>query len=69
MPGTSSRLQDPFIGINWLFIQCCKCMCVCVHDNSENNGSINLKLEYVAEYENGLSSTLVIVQSKVTARL
>ena len=27
-------------------------LCVCVHDNSKNNGSINLKLEHVVVLEN-----------------
>ena len=26
--------------------------CVCVHDNSKNNGSIHLKLEHIVVYEN-----------------
>ena len=29
------------------------CLCVCVHDNSKNNGSIHLKLEHIVVYENG----------------
>ena len=28
------------------------CNCVCVHDNSKNDGAINLKLEYVVTYGN-----------------
>ena len=28
------------------------CLSVCVHDNSKNNGSINLKLEHIVVYEN-----------------
>ena len=28
------------------------CMSVCVHDNSKNNGSIDLKLEHIVVYEN-----------------
>ena len=31
----------------------CVCLYVCVHDNSKNNGSINLKLEHILEHENG----------------
>ena len=27
-------------------------MCVCVHDNSKNNGSIDLKLEHIVVHEN-----------------
>ena len=27
-------------------------LCVCVHDNSKNNGSIHLKLEHVVVFEN-----------------
>ena len=30
----------------------CVCVCICVHDNSKNNGSIHLKLEHVAVFEN-----------------
>ena len=30
----------------------CVCVSVCVHDNSENNGSIHLKLEHIVVYEN-----------------
>ena len=30
------------------------CVCVCVHDNSKNNGSINLKLDRTVVYENSL---------------
>ena len=28
------------------------CVCVCVHDNSKNNGSILLKLEHIVVFEN-----------------
>ena len=28
------------------------CVSVCVHDNSKNNGSIDLKLEHIVGYEN-----------------
>ena len=30
----------------------CVCLSVCVHDNSKNNGSIDLKLEQIVVYEN-----------------
>ena len=30
----------------------CVCVSVCVHDNSKNNGSIDLKLEHIVVYEN-----------------
>ena len=30
----------------------CVCLSVCVHDNSKNNGSINVKLEHTVVYEN-----------------
>ena len=30
------------------------CLSVCVHDNSKNNGSIDLKLEHIVLYENSL---------------
>ena len=32
----------------------CVCLSVCVHDNSKNNGSIDLKLEQIVVYENSL---------------
>ena len=28
------------------------CLSVCVHDNSKNNGSVDLKLEHIVVYEN-----------------
>ena len=28
------------------------CLSACVHDNSKNNGSIDLKLEHIIVYEN-----------------
>ena len=28
------------------------CLSICVHDNSKNNGSVNLKLEHIVVYEN-----------------
>ena len=28
------------------------CLSVCVHDNSKNNGSIDVKLEHIVVYEN-----------------
>ena len=28
------------------------CLSICVHDNSKNNGSIDLKLEHIVVYEN-----------------
>ena len=28
------------------------CVCVCVHDNSKNNGSIHFNLEHVVVFEN-----------------
>ena len=28
------------------------CLSVCVHDNSKNNGSIDMKLEHIVVYEN-----------------
>ena len=30
----------------------CVCVCLCVHDNSKNNGSNHLKLEHIVVYEN-----------------
>ena len=32
----------------------CLSVRVCVHDNSKNNGSIDLKLEHIVVYENSL---------------
>ena len=31
---------------------CMSCLSVCVHDNSKNKGSINLKLKNIVVYEN-----------------
>ena len=28
------------------------CVCVCVHDNSKTNGSIDLKFKHIVVYEN-----------------
>ena len=28
------------------------CVCACVHNNSKNNGSVDLKLEHILVYEN-----------------
>ena len=33
-------------------LRLCVCLSVCVHDNSKNNGSIDLKLEHIVVYEN-----------------
>ena len=30
----------------------CVCVSICVHDNSKNNGSVDLKLEHIVVYEN-----------------
>ena len=30
----------------------CVCLSVCVHDNSKNNGLIDVKLEHIVVYEN-----------------
>ena len=30
----------------------CVCQSVCVHDNSKNNGSIDVKFEHTVVYEN-----------------
>ena len=38
------------------------CVCVCVQDNSKNNGLIHLKLEHIVVFEK--SSTLDIVRSR-----
>ena len=41
------------------------CVCVYVHDNSKNNGSIHLKLEYMVVSEKARTNvTLGIVQSR-----
>ena len=37
----------------WCLSVClCVCLSVCVHDNSKNNGSIDVKLEHTVVYEN-----------------
>ena len=46
------------------------CVCVCVHDNSKNNGSIHLKLEHIVVYENSLEEFDIghcLIKVKVTA--
>ena len=41
------------------------CMSVCVHDNSKNNGSIDLKLEHIVDMKIArMSSTLGNVRSR-----
>ena len=41
------------------------CLCVCIHNNSKNNISINLKLEHIVVYEIAwMSSTMGIVRSR-----
>ena len=45
-------------------------MCVSVHDNSKNNGSIHLKLEHIVGYENSLDDFDIghcSIKVKVTA--
>ena len=34
-----------------IYVSACVCLCVCVHDNSKNNSSIHMKLEYTVVYE------------------
>ena len=59
-------------------VSVCVCVCVCVsvcvsvcaHDNSENNGSIHLKLEHIVVYENSSEEFNIghcSVKVKVTA--
>ena len=56
--------------IEYSSLSVCLCVCmsvclsVCVHDNSKNNGSIDLKLEHIVVYENSLG----IVQSRSRSR-
>ena len=48
------------------------CLSVCVHDNSKNNGSIDLKLEHIVVYENSLDEFGIghfLIKVKVTALL
>ena len=35
-----------------MFVCVSVCLSFCVHDNSKNNGSIDLKLEHIVVYEN-----------------
>ena len=44
----SCGLSTTTIEYSWLSV----CLSVCVHDNSKNNGSIDLKLEHIVVYEN-----------------
>ena len=46
------------------------CLSVCVHDNSKNNGSIDLKLEHIVVYENSSDEFDIghcLIKVKVTA--
>ena len=52
----------------------CVCVCVrlsvCVHDNSKNNSSIDLKLEHIVVYENSSDEFDIghcLIKVKVTA--
>ena len=51
----------------------CVCVCVCVYDNPKNNGSIQLKLEHIAVYENSSdefdNDGHCLIKFKVTATL
>ena len=44
----SCGLSTATIEYSSLFV----CLSVCVHDNSKNNGSIDVKLEHTVVYEN-----------------
>ena len=35
-----------------MFVCVSACLSVCVHNNSKNNGSIDLKLQHIVVYEN-----------------
>ena len=41
-----------FVSFVCLFVCLSVCLSVCVHDNSKNNGSIDVKLEHIVVYEN-----------------
>ena len=46
------------------------CVSVCVHDNSKNDGSIDLKLEHIVVYENSSDKFDIghcLIKVKVTA--
>ena len=44
-----------------MFVCVSVCLSVCVHDNSNNNGSIDLKLEYTVVYENSLDEFDIVL--------
>ena len=47
-------------------------VCVCVHDNPKNNGSIHMKLEHIVVYENSSNDFDIghcPIKVKATARL
>ena len=48
----SCGLLTATIEYSSLSVCLCVCLSVCVHDNSKNNGSIDLKLEHTVVYEN-----------------
>ena len=51
-------------------VSVCVCLSVCVHDNSKNNGLINLELEHVVVYENSSDEFDIghcVIKVKVTA--
>ena len=48
----SCGLSTATIEYSCLSVCLCVCLSVCVHDNSKNNGSIDLKLEHIVVYEN-----------------
>ena len=45
-------VYQPQIYSTHVCLRVCFCVSVCVHDNSKNNGSIHLKIEHIAVYEN-----------------
>ena len=55
-----------------MFVCVCVCLSVCVHDNSKNNGSIDLKLEHIVVYENSLDEFGIghcLIKVKVISQL
>ena len=48
----SCGLSTATIEYSSLSVCLCVCLSVCVHDNSKNNGSIDVKLEHTVVYEN-----------------
>ena len=52
MHNYSCGLSTATIEYSSLSVCLCVCLSACVHDNSKDNGSIDVKLEHTVVYEN-----------------